>query len=106
MVMKASWWMHSASGVMRLSKPAKTIGVRANNAINDMVRVNRPLESALPASAAEGNAILLINLCSDVGTYRLHSSTRILYAPLRLSIMQLLRLHGELKRAADVRQRA
>lgn len=24
--------------VMRLSKPAETIGVRANNAINDMVR--------------------------------------------------------------------
>ena len=72
-----SWWMHSAAGVMRLSKHSETIGVRANNAINDMVR--QRLLNRFTSEQAEGNAIYRLTPLG-IGITDYYIRQRVLYA--------------------------
>lgn len=75
---------------------SETIGVRANNAINDMVR--QRLLNRFTSEQAEGNAIYrLTPLGIGITDYYIRQRE---FSTLRLS-MQLSIVAGELKRAAD-----
>ena len=75
---------------------SETVGVRANNAINDMVR--QRLLNRFVSEQAEGNAIYrLTPLAIGITDYYIRQRE---FSTLRLS-MQLSIVAGELKRAAD-----
>ncbi len=80
---------------------SETIGVRANNAINDMVR--QRLLNRFTSEQAEGNAIYrLTPLGIGITDYYIRQRE---FSTLRLS-MQLSIVAGELKRAADAAEAA